>query len=145
MPHSTAVGTLVIDGSSIEIRGFSWGLTQTGTTHAGTGGGAGKANVHDVTVIKAIDRSSPMLVQKCASGSRIASATISLTRAGSGQSVTIKVDDLIISSIQLGDDGVAGGGPSEVVAMNFSKVTYTVTAPSEPPVTATWNVATNAP
>src|SRR5262245_29190635 len=41
------------------VLAFSWGLSNTGTTHVGGGGGAGKANVQDLSLTKFIDEHSP--------------------------------------------------------------------------------------
>ena len=35
---------------------WSWGVSQSGTMHIGTGGGAGKANVQDLSITKYVDR-----------------------------------------------------------------------------------------
>jgi type VI secretion system secreted protein Hcp len=34
----------------IDVVSWSWGITQTGSSHVGSGGGAGAADVHDLTV-----------------------------------------------------------------------------------------------
>jgi type VI secretion system secreted protein Hcp len=49
-----------IDGESvdkthakaIDVLAWSWGMSQNGTTHIGTGGGAGKVNVQDISFTK---------------------------------------------------------------------------------------------
>ncbi len=40
---------------------WSWGAAQSGTTHVGSGGGAGKVSVQDLSITKYIDKSSPTL------------------------------------------------------------------------------------
>ena len=35
---------------SIDILAWSWGMSQSGTTHMGTGGGAGKVSVNDISL-----------------------------------------------------------------------------------------------
>ena len=36
------------DKKAMDILAWSWGMSNTGTFHAGSGGGAGKANVQDL-------------------------------------------------------------------------------------------------
>ena len=52
----------------IQVISWSWGMTQSGSTHMGTGSGSGKVNVNDITVTKYIDRASPNLIQSCCNG-----------------------------------------------------------------------------
>ncbi len=46
---------------SIDVLSWSWGMSQTGTTHLGSGGGAGKVAVQDATFTKFVDAASPNL------------------------------------------------------------------------------------
>ena len=54
-------GESVVDGheESIQILSWSWGMSQTGTTHRGTGGGAGKVDVQDLSFTHFVDSASP--------------------------------------------------------------------------------------
>ncbi len=54
--------------NAIEVLAWSWGLTQSGTTHTGAGSGAGKVNVQDLSFTKYVDKSSPVLMQSCCNG-----------------------------------------------------------------------------
>ena len=36
----------------IDVLAWSWGASQSGTTHLGSGGGAGKVNVQDLSFTK---------------------------------------------------------------------------------------------
>src|SRR5690348_6092500 len=66
----------------IQIESFSWGLAQTGTMSAGMGGGAGKVNVHDISVTKYVDKSSPELMLACCNGKHIPSGLLTVRKAG---------------------------------------------------------------
>ena len=46
----------------IHIESFSWGVTQQGGFNVGGGGGAGKVNVHDISISKYLDKSSALLM-----------------------------------------------------------------------------------
>src|SRR4051812_47909321 len=64
----------------IEILSFSWGMTQTGSFSGG--GGAGKVSVHDISVTKRIDVSTPVLMKTCVNGTHIPTGLITVRKAG---------------------------------------------------------------
>jgi type VI secretion system secreted protein Hcp len=66
----------------IEILAFSWGLSQSGTMHQGTGGGAGKVNVQDVSLTKWIDKATPALIKRCCNGKPLPEAKLTVLKAG---------------------------------------------------------------
>ena len=68
----TLKGESVVKGfeDQMQILAWGWGMTQTGTTHSASGGGAGKVDVHDLQITKNIDAASPgcrtlMLIPIC--------------------------------------------------------------------------------
>ena len=108
----------------IDVLAWSWGARQSGTSHTGAGGGAGKVEVSNLTVKKYIDRSSPNLFKNCCSGEHVNEATLVVRKAGGKplEYLKIKMQDVIITSVQTGgsasDDRLV-----EEVAFNFGKVT----------------------
>ena len=52
----------------IDVLAWSWGMSNSGTFHAGSGGGAGKCNYQDISFTKYVDSSSPNLMLYCANG-----------------------------------------------------------------------------
>jgi len=106
----------------IHIESFSWGLNQTGTMHTGGGGGAGKVNVHDITVMKVLDKSTPELMLACCNGKHIATGLLTVRKAGEKplEYLKIKLTDVLISSVQ---NAGAGGQDSltENLSLNFAK------------------------
>ena len=52
----------------IDVLAWSWGMSQSGTTHLGPGAGSGKVSVQDVSVTKYVDSASHSLVQCCMTG-----------------------------------------------------------------------------
>jgi len=108
----------------IHIESFSWGMNQTGAHGAGGGGGAGKVSVHDISVTKFVDKSSPTLMLFCANGKHIASGLITVRKAGEKplEYMKIKLEDILVSSVQH-----AGHGSdllTENVTLNFSKFQF---------------------
>ena len=52
----------------IEISRWGWGMSQTGSMHSGSGGGAGKVNIDNLSISKVMDKSSPNLMMACSTG-----------------------------------------------------------------------------
>jgi len=105
----------------IHIESFSWGMNQTGAHGTGGGGGAGKVQVHDISITKFVDKSSASLMLSCANGKHIKEGLITVRKAGEKplEYLKIKLEDILISGIQL-----AGHGSdllTENCTLNFSK------------------------
>jgi type VI secretion system secreted protein Hcp len=105
----------------IHIESFSWGMSQTGAHGFGGGGGAGKVSVHDISITKYVDKSSPYLMAYCCSGKHIPDGLITVRKAGDKplEYLKIKLTDLLVSGVQH-----AGSGSdllTENVTLNFSK------------------------
>lgn len=105
----------------IHIESFSWGLSQTGAHGVGGGGGAGKVNVHDISITKFLDKSSPELMLACCNGKHIPSGLVTVRKAGETpvEYLKIKLTDILISGIQH-----AGHGSdllTESLSLNFAK------------------------
>jgi type VI secretion system secreted protein Hcp len=106
---------------AIHIESFSWGMSQTGAHATGGGGGAGKVAVHDISVTKYVDSSSPGLMLCCATGKHIANGLIVVRKAGDKplDYLKIKLQDILVSGVQH-----AGHGSdllTENLTLNFSK------------------------
>jgi type VI secretion system secreted protein Hcp len=41
----------------VDVLAWSWGMSNSGTTHVGGGGGAGKASFQDISLTKYVDKS----------------------------------------------------------------------------------------
>jgi len=114
----------------IEVLSWSWGMSQLGSTHSGTGGGSGKVSVQDLSFVKKIDTTSPNIIAMCCSGKHYKEATLTLRKAGSKGPVNylvIKMEELIISNYSTGGSGEGSEILHENVTLNFGKfmVTYT--------------------
>jgi type VI secretion system secreted protein Hcp len=107
----------------IDVLSWSWGVAQTGNMHTGGGGGAGRANVQDLSFTKTLDKSSPKLFKSSCEGAHIAKMVLSANKAGGKQMEYLKItlSDCLISSVSTGG---SGGQESftESVTVNFSKV-----------------------
>ena len=112
----------------IDVLAWSWGASNSGSTHVGGGSGAGKANFQDISFTKYIDKSSPILLQHCATGKHIGEAKLICRKAGGTQMeyIMIHMKDLIVSSVSTGGSG-GEDRLTENVTLNFGSfhVKYT--------------------
>jgi len=121
-----------IDGESqdskhtneIDVLSFHWGATQDSSMHVGTGGGAGKVSVDDLTFVHYCDKSSPILAQNCMSGKHMATALLTVRKAGDNplDYYKITMTDVLISSLAVGGSNDKGDRISETVGLSFAKV-----------------------
>jgi type VI secretion system secreted protein Hcp len=105
----------------MHIESFSWGMNQTGAHGVGGGGGAGKVQVHDISITKFLDKASCSLMLACCNGKHIASGLITVRKAGEKpvEYLKIKLTDILVSGIQH-----AGHGSdllTENVTLNIAK------------------------
>ena len=123
----TLKGESVVKGfeDQMQILSWGWGMTQTGTMHSASGGGAGKVDVHDLQVTKYIDAASPTIALACSKGTHFDTAVLTMRKAGGTalEYVTLTLTDVIVSSYscsaQAGEDML-----KDTVALNFGKYKY---------------------
>jgi type VI secretion system secreted protein Hcp len=107
----------------IDVLAWSWGCSQSGTFHQGGGGGAGKANVQDLSFTKWIDKSSPKLQFACLKGTHINEAILNVRKAGDKPYVYLRITmtKVLVSSVSTGGSG-GEDRLTENVTFNFAKV-----------------------
>ena len=107
----------------IDVLAWSWGVSNGGTLHIGGGGGAGKANFQDLSLTKWVDKSTPNLLKAVTTGKHIASATLTVRKAGEKplEYIVIKLDDILVTSVSTGGSG-GEDRLTENVTLNFAKV-----------------------
>lgn len=136
---------------SIDVLAWSWGLSQSGTTHLGGGGGAGKVNVQDLSFTKYIDSSSNALILACCNGKHYPEATLTVRKAGGSpvEYIVIKLEEVMVTSVSSGGSG-GEDRLTENVTLNFAKFTYKYQPQDEKGAKkggtkdAVWNIAENA-
>src|SRR5215510_10722540 len=67
---------------SIDVLAWSWGVSNSGSAHMGTGQGTGKANFQDISFTKYVDKSTADLMFACSSGKHVAKAKLICRKAG---------------------------------------------------------------
>jgi len=110
----------------LQLLAWSWGLSQSGTTHQGTGGGASKASVQDLSITRWVDSASPALIHACVKGKHFPNATLTMRKAGGDTPLpylTIKLTDIIVTSVSTGSSS-GEDMQTESVSLNFAAFEY---------------------
>lgn len=125
---------LIIDGrpgpstsktDAIDILSFSFGATQTAVIGPGSSGGearAGRANLSDVSIMKVVDKTSPLLFDDCVTGNYLKKVDIIYDKPmGDKQEEYYKIhmEDALITSIQ---HSGSNENPMESISFAFSKI-----------------------
>lgn len=133
----------------IDILAWSWGMSQSGTTHSGGGGGAGKANFQDISFTKYVDSSTNALMAALAKGTHIDKCEMIVRKAGEGQHkyIHFTLEEVIVTSLSTGGSG-GEDRLTENVTLNFGKVSFAYTPQDSKGTVAgdktfTWNIAEN--
>jgi type VI secretion system secreted protein Hcp len=158
----TADMFLILDGAKgesgddtypdeIDVLAWSWGASQSATMHSGMGGGSGKVSMQDLSITKYVDKASPILFQKVASGKHFPSAKLICRKAGDNpvEYIVMTMEEVLISSLSTGGSG-GEDQLTENISLNFSKIKFKYTpqaqegaaeAENEPG----WNIRANTP
>ena len=109
----------------IDILSFSWGVSQTSTYGAGASGKeakAGRADFSNLSIMKVLDATTPLLCDHCASGNILDKVYIVYDKpVGDLQAdyFRIYLTDALITSVQLSG---SNENPTEAVSFAFQKV-----------------------
>ena len=133
----------------IDVLAWSWGMSQSGSTHMGGGGGAGKANFQDLSFTKYVDSASNALMTALAKGSHLPECKLMVRKAGEGQQkyIFITMEEVMVTSVSTGGSG-GEDRLTENVTLNFAKVKFAYTPQDSKGTVAgektfTWNIAEN--
>lgn len=113
----------------IDVLAWSWGMSQSGTTHMGGGGGAGKVAVQDLSITKYVDKASPNLMRACCNGKHYEEALLTVRKAGENpvEYIKLKLNEVIITSVSTGGSG-GEDRLTENITLNFAKFETIYTA-----------------
>jgi len=135
---------------AIDVMAWSWGMSQSGTTHMGSGGGAGKANFQDLSFTKYVDKATTALMNALAKGSHIPQCKLTCRKAGEGQQkyIEITMKEVLVSSLSTGGSG-GEDRLTENVTLNFAEVKFEYFIQDDKGATKSggdlnWNIAGNA-
>lgn len=133
----------------IDVLAWSWGMSQSGTTHMGGGGGSGKVSVQDISFTKYVDASTHALIKACCDGSHYEEAKLTVRKAGKEalEYIKLTMKEVIVTSVSTGGSG-GEDRLTENVTLNFAefKLEYTPQKPDGTGDSAkevAWNIAKN--
>src|SRR5438477_9371384 len=108
----------------VHIESWSFGETQSGSMHAGGGGGSGKVQMNDFHFVMKTNKASPKLFLACASGDHIKKAVLTCRKAGEDQQEYLKwtFTDILVSSYQTGGSHSTDVLPLDQISLNFAQV-----------------------
>ena len=114
-----------IHKADIDVLAWSWGASNSGTTHMGGGGGSGKVNVQDLSFTKYVDASSHALLQACCEGKHHDKATLIVRKAGGTplEYIKIEMEEVMVTSLSTGGSG-GEDRLTENVTLNFAKFMF---------------------
>lgn len=120
--------TLAVDGFTCNnnqgtIPALSWnfGVTTPVQTNTGGGSGAGKANLSDLSVSRRADGCTPLLFAASVTGKIFKTVTVVQQDQQKDDTFTVTLQDVIISSYQLGGDH-GNEVPSEQIGFSYEKI-----------------------
>jgi type VI secretion system secreted protein Hcp len=136
---------------TIDVLAWSWGMSQSGTTHMGGGGGSGKVSVQDLSVTKYVDASSNALILACCQGTHYDEAKLTVRKAGGDplEYIKLTMKEVIVSSVSTGGSG-GEDRLTENIVLNFAQFKFEYQEQDEKgkpkggAKEAAWNIAENA-
>lgn len=111
--------------TAIDVLSFSFGASMTVHYQSGSSGSesrAGRADIQNLTIMKVLDKTSPLLFDDCCTGNILSKATLYYDKPMGDQQedyFKIEMEDVLITSIQLSG---SAENPVESVSMGFEKV-----------------------
>ena len=99
--------------NEIEVLSWSWGTSRTGAQTRPTSGPG------TLTITKAVDKSSPQLLQASTSGRKFDQMTVTLPPRPGERARTVTLRGVVIASVQRSDSGDV---PTESISFNFTKI-----------------------
>lgn len=110
--------------SEIEVTSWGWHISQQSNMHMGSGGGAGKATVDDLTFVHQVDRASPNLMKYCLTGKHVQEARLTVRKAGGSPLEYLKYTftDVIVTAVHPFGANSDELRIKERVRLSFSKI-----------------------
>src|SRR5262249_21449743 len=113
-----------------EVLYWSFGVSQAGTAGKGGGAGAGAAYFQNLALGKTLDKASPKLWLKCATGEHLKQAVLTCRKAGGEQQDYLKVtlSDVMLADYVVLETDVDKKGtnviPRDSLLLNFAKIEF---------------------
>ena len=135
----------------IAISKWGWGMSQTGSMHSGSGGGAGKVEIQNLVITKVMDKSSPNLMMACSTGKHYPEAKLVVRKAGGTSPVEYLV--ITLKEVMVVSYSTSAENDADVLHDSFALNFATVDVSYQPqkadggkdggPVKFGWNIRQN--
>jgi type VI secretion system secreted protein Hcp len=131
----------------IEVLSWSFGSSQEGSAHLGTGSGTGKVRIQDLTITHYVDTASTDLLKLLTNGKHIDEGLLTVRKAGGTHLEYLKIKMVQVMVTHISNGGGAGQDRvTENVTLNFRKFTQTYTPQDDkgnakPSSDFTWDIA----
>jgi len=114
--------------NEIEVLSWSFGSSQSGSAHGGTGSGTGKVHIQDLTITHYVDTASTDLLKHLTTGKHIDEGMLTIRKAGGThlEYLKLKMTQVLVTHISNGG-GAGQDRVTENVTLNFRKFTQTYT------------------
>jgi type VI secretion system secreted protein Hcp len=133
--------------NEIEVLSWSFGASQEGSAHLGTGSGTGKVRIQDLTVTHYVDTASTDLLKHLTNGKHIDEGMLTVRKAGGThlEYFKLKMEQVMVTHISNGG-GAGQDRITENVTLNFRKFTQIYTpqdakGTAKPSSDFTWDIA----
>jgi type VI protein secretion system component Hcp len=106
-PHDLTYRMKIGNDAAVQVAGFTQELSNTGSTHMGSGGGAGKADVGDITVTLPMNYQLLNQMNQLARGSVVPAASLEMCKPGetTGKcSLALALTDVMVNAVQVQQD-----------------------------------------
>lgn len=135
--------------NQINVTSWSWGMTQSGTTHSGGGSGAGRAECKDLSLSIVLDKATIAIMGAASKGTHIPEALLSIRKSGGATRdfIKIKLREVIVTSVST-DGSSADTHSTANITLNFVQMdmSYTPTDKTgkpQPEVHFKWDFSQN--
>jgi type VI secretion system secreted protein Hcp len=138
----------------IAVLEFQIGVTNASSVgSATTGSGTGKAQFNALRIVKPVDKSSPILLQMCASGDHFPTAMLTLRKAGGKNPVEYLIytfTQVYVTSVDTHGITSQTDIPGETIEFSYATVHEKYTpqkadGSADSPIEGGWDLVTNQP
>jgi type VI secretion system secreted protein Hcp len=111
----------------IVVESWHWGVAAASLSPDGGSATVGRPTLTPFTFAHRVDIASPLLWRACAVGSRIAEAVLSIARplASAGDYLTLRMTNVLVTSVSLADAATDNTPPLETVSLQCASFEYT--------------------
>jgi type VI secretion system secreted protein Hcp len=139
-----------VDGDATDVNHRGWsnilsfenGISNSGAISAG-GSGAGKVRFSDMKLTKLVDKISPVMIRRAASGSHFRDVIIEIAGSDSKPIYSIRLSDVFITNIITSAECNPACTATEEVKLSFSKATWEYRDKDGSIIKSGWDVKEN--